>query len=240
MGQRKSIFVLGALIAPVAALLACGSAAENELFSEGAEMISAFGDGGGWDARPPTDAGPTKPRVDAGPISHADAGPIWPPIIDAGTPTYKLDAGPWKIDGGTWLAHSFTYDRAFSECAGGARYVQFSPRYSKWVGVELCSPKKYKIFLGEALDGVFHEIGDFAGHGQDHCELVNPAFTIPNEDDVTSGGCTSCSVTMAGWISPGPVPVYARARAGEGFELITWPQYNLYTSSSYECGVAVP
>jgi hypothetical protein len=46
------------------------------------------------------------------------------------------------------------------------------------------------------------------GHGQDHCELVNPAFTIPNED-ITSGGCTSCSV--GGVVDVMDVPVFARA-----------------------------
>lgn len=70
---------------------------------------------------------------------------------------------------------------------------------------------------------------------------MNPAFTIPDEDDITSGGCPSCNVVMAGWERPGDVPVYARARFGDAFEhLASWPQYNLYTSSSYECGVSIP
>jgi hypothetical protein len=140
----------------------------------------------------------------------------------------------------SWQKKAFTYDRAQSTCSGGARYVRYDPRYAKWGGVELCSPTTYKIFLGESADGVFHEIGDFAGHGQDHCELVNPTFTMPNEDEVTSGGCSDCSVTMAGWESPGPVPVYTRSNLGEPFTLQTWPEHNLYTSSSYSCGVAIP
>lgn len=98
---------------------------------------------------------------------------------------------------------------------------------------------RYKIYLGESLNSTFHEIGDFAGHGRDHCELVNPKFTIPNEDDITSGGCKDCEVKMGPWESRGSVPVYTRGRYGEPFKLQTWPKNNLYTSIWYECGVAI-
>lgn len=36
------------------------------------------------------------------------------------------------------------------------------------------------------------------------------------------------------------VPVYTRNKVGEPFTLQTWPEHNLYTSSSYTCGVAIP
>jgi hypothetical protein len=137
-----------------------------------------------------------------------------------------------------WKKLAFTYDRAQTACAGGERFVRKSERYRKWVGVELCSATRYKIFLGESVEGTFHEIGDFAGHGQDHCELVSPTFTMPNEDEITAA-CPSCDVEMAGWQRPGAVPVYSRAVFGEAFELQTWPEHNLYTSSWYECGVAI-
>jgi hypothetical protein len=117
--------------------------------------------------------------------------------------------------------------------------VSYDTHYAKWVGVELCSATQYKIYLGETKEGTFHEIGDFAGDGQDHCELVNPGFTIPNEDDITSGGCTSCASNMT-WDNPGPVPVYSRLRFGDPFLLGTWPEYNLYTSRWYRCGVSIP
>ena len=62
-------------------------------------------------------------------------------------------------------------------------------------------------------------IADYAGHGQDHCELVNPVSTLPNEDDITSSGCASCSTgPLFDFIG---VPVYVRAVIGEPFARVT-------------------
>jgi hypothetical protein len=119
--------------------------------------------------------------------------------------------------------------------------VKYLPTYGKWVGVSLCSASRYKIFLGDDPQGVFYEIGDYAGHGQDHCELVNPSFRIPNEDDITSGGCSSCSIDSAHVFQP-PVGSqgWSRARFGDPFRFeSSWPQYNLYTAQWYECGVDI-
>lgn len=130
------------------------------------------------------------------------------------------------------------WDRALTDCTA-AFYVRFDARYQKWVGVMPCNPTRYKIMLGETKDGMFHEIGDFAGGGEDHCELVSPSFSLPNEDDITSGGCTSCRSQMT-WERPGEVPVYSRSMFGDAFELRSWPEHNLYTSRWYECGVSIP
>ncbi len=139
-----------------------------------------------------------------------------------------------------WEASGFAAPEATSGCHG-ARYVRYNERYSKWIGAVLCSPTAYKLYASEAKSGPFYPIADTAGHGQDHCELVSATFSLPNEDDVTSGACPSCSVTMAGWERPGAVPVYVRARFGEPLTLLpVWPEYNHYTSSSYSCGVSVP
>jgi hypothetical protein len=54
--------------------------------------------------------------------------------------------------------------------------------------------ESYKLHLSATRDGSVLEIADDAGYGQDHCELVNPAFTIPDEDDIQSGGSTDCSL----------------------------------------------
>ena len=155
----------------------------------------------------------------------------------------KIDIGdepaPCSYPAMPWSRYDFTYDRAESGCAGGARWVHYDTAYKKWVGAELCSPSRYKLFLGETQDGVFHELGDTAGDGQDHCELVNPNFTIPNEDEITSGTCKTCASQMGDWESPGPVPVYTRANFGQPFELISWPENNVYTSLWYECGVSI-
>jgi hypothetical protein len=72
---------------------------------------------------------------------------------------------------------------------------------------------------------------------------VNPAFTIPNEDDITSGGCTACALgpySNPGNTQPGP-PGYSRARFGDQFLFQpSWPMFNLYTPGWYECGIALP
>ena len=204
--------------------------------------VPSDGECGGSARCQPNPGGPTDPDPAPQPIGTGVQDPGAPPPATPkpGTPTSdpSKPLAPEKWVG--WTKKAFVYDRAQSSCQGGERFVRKSERYGKWVGVELCSATRYKIFLGETLDGTFHEIGDFAGHGQDHCELVNPDFTIPNEDDITSGGCPSCDVEMAGWDRPGDVPVYSRGYFGEAFELHqSWPQYSLYTSLWYECGVAI-
>jgi hypothetical protein len=86
--------------------------------------------------------------------------------------------------------------------------------------------------------GPFLEIADFAGHGQDHCELVNPAFKIPNEDDITSGGCTTCSVgPLVDLIG---VPVYARSRFGEPFQRVQSRYWADLSTTFYSCGISIP
>jgi hypothetical protein len=142
-----------------------------------------------------------------------------------------------------WTAHKFNDDVKNSPCDGD-RYVRFDEGYGLYVGVALCSPTRYKIFLGASPDGVFQQIGDFAGHGQDHCELVNPTFAIPDEDDIKSGGCAACQTSVEGgewYLNPTGTQGYSRATFGDPFEFVpVWPEYNLYTASWYECGVAIP
>lgn len=142
----------------------------------------------------------------------------------------------------TWTAKPFTSASTVQTPCQGARYVRFLPAYAKWVGVALCSPTRYKLFLADGPDDTFREIGDYAGHGQDHCELVNPGFSIPDEDDITSGGCTHCSLDGAHVFDP-PVGSqgWSRARFGEPFRFEpSWPEFNLYTAQWYECGIAIP
>ena len=129
---------------------------------------------------------------------------------------------------------------AATPCAGD-RYVRFLPAYNLWVGAILCSPSQYKLFLSPAKDGTYYQIGDYAGNGQDHCEIVNPSFTIPNEDDITSGGCATCAVGPLIFSDPSLGPVYSRALFGDCFLFEPmWPQFNLYSVEWYECGVDIP
>lgn len=121
----------------------------------------------------------------------------------------------------------------------GARFVRHDEHYGVFVGAILCGDSKhYKLYMSEKLDQPFLEIADYAGHGQDHCELVDPAFTIPDEDDITSGGCTTCSVGPVVDVN-GP-PVYARANFGQPFERVTSRYWADLTNPVYSCGVSIP
>jgi hypothetical protein len=141
----------------------------------------------------------------------------------------------------TWTPFAFASSEVRTPCTG-ARYVRYLPRYGQWVGVSLCSPTRYKIFLARDQHGVFREIGDYAGNGQDHCELVNPSFRIPDEDDIRSGGCTTCAVDESHIFEPpGGSEGWSRARFGDPFAFVTsWPEVSLYTVQWYECGVRIP
>lgn len=120
----------------------------------------------------------------------------------------------------------------------GARFVRHDARYGAYVGAILCgAPNRYKLYMSRARDARFLEIADYAGHGQDHCELVNPAFTIPDEDDITSGGCTSCAV--GDLVDIQGVPVYARATFGQQFERVASRFWADLTTTFYSCGVAL-
>lgn len=121
----------------------------------------------------------------------------------------------------------------------GARYVRFDPHYNLFVGAILCSDSKhYKLYASDQKTGPFLEIADYAGHGQDHCELVNPAFTMPDEDDITSGGCTTCSVGPL--VDINGVPIYARASFGQPFERVVARYWADLTTTVYSCGVSIP
>ena len=77
----------------------------------------------------------------------------------------------------------------------GERYSYYNSKYNLWVGAILCgSASRYKLYRSERSTSQFLQIADYSGHGQDHCELVNPEFRLPDGDDITSGGCTECTM----------------------------------------------
>jgi hypothetical protein len=153
-------------------------------------------------------------------------------------------------DPSTWSPVDFDRDDQTSGCKGGARYVKYSSEYGLWIGAELCSADSYKLYLSDRRDGRYAPIADGGGHGQDHCELVNPTFTLPNDDEITSGTCKNCSVTPYDpWSWPGAVPVYVRYKVGDPFTRETWLRWEdpggepispHHTSSQYSCGVRIP
>jgi hypothetical protein len=121
----------------------------------------------------------------------------------------------------------------------GARFVRYLAEYNKFVGAVLCgSASRYKLFMAEQANDVFVEIADYAGHGQDQCELVSSTFSMPNEDDITSGGCTDCAVSEVNDLIG--VPAYARARFGEPFTRVTTVFWADLSTDWYQCGVSIP
>jgi hypothetical protein len=162
---------------------------------------------------------------------------------------FRVSDGKCTEPGQKWKAHAFKADSTTSACAGGERFVRFDSKYQKWVGAELCSSTSYKLYLGESLVGEFAPIADSSGHGQDHCELVNPTFSLPNDDDATSGGCPTCQAqAFEPWSWPGAKQVYVRSRTGEAFELESWLRWESphgpisphITAGRYSCGVSIP
>ena len=129
-------------------------------------------------------------------------------------------------------------------CSGPTRTFK-NAKYNKWVKVVLCSSQRYDILMAESESGPFHKVGDSGGHGQDHCELVNPNFAdLRSDDDVTSGNCPSCSVQSAGSVTNIPdiygKKIYLRSRWGQPFELVDATAITTHTSCWYECGVSFP
>ena len=191
-------------------------------------------------APPPPATAPTliypPPPTELSSESPIVAGPLPPPPAELPPP--ELISPPPLIPGMIlWEPAMFTATGT-NHCFG-PRYVGFSLKYQLWIGAELCNTTgtEYKLFLSPVKDGVYHEIADFAGHGQDHCELVNPAFTIPNEDDITSGGCTTCMVF--GLFDVIGDPVFARANFGQPFVLAPSRDWADLTTLRYSCGVKI-
>jgi cysteine-rich repeat protein len=142
------------------------------------------------------------------------------------------------VAGQAWQGYNFVADDVLTSCTG-ARFVRYDENYNAYVGVSLCSAEQYKIFMSDSLDGTFHQLGDWAGGGQDHCELLNPNFTIPNEDDITSG-CSECSISDFQMWDNAPLGTtgYVRGYFGEPFELTTNWEGSMHTAEWYQCGVS--
>lgn len=166
------------------------------------------------------------------------------PILPPPVPTYWYDGGttlpvPTPASNLAWQSQAFTYDSSNSPCQGGLMFVAYNAKYNLWVGAEECTSTQYKLYLSDSPSDTFHQIVDWAGIGEDHCELVNPAFTNPSEDDITAG-CPSCALGPIDASWPGPALVYARGWLGTPFTLETWPPQGNYTPTWYECGVSIP
>lgn len=177
-------------------------------------------------AQPQEVVEPESPRPTA-PDVAATARPM-PTSETTPTPEFATDA-------------TLAYGSCTAPCAGITRVV-FNARYSKYIKLVHCSEARYDMFMGESASGPFYKIGDTGGHGQDHCELLNESFTIPHEDDVTSGTCKKCAVGHAGSVGKLPAQwgtkIYHRSRFGESFTFADALHWSIHTSCWYQCDVS--
>ncbi len=157
-------------------------------------------------------------------------GPVEP--VDAGPPPQDPDTGP-------------PLSACDERCTGQSFVIDQTAKYGLWVKVVLCSHTRYDLFLGPSAQGPFSKIGDLTNGGQDHCELVNPAFTLGNEADIKSGSCPTCDLGHGGRARLHPADfgttLYYRALIGDPFKYttdITTDAYNADTACWYECGVS--
>jgi hypothetical protein len=125
----------------------------------------------------------------------------------------------------------------------GASFRRFDARYGLWVGLVSCG-SGYRFFLSETADGTYLPAADGGGHGQDLCELVDPSFSLPNEDDITSGGCTDCAISLNYSFVAGEV--FGRTAFGQPFARQEAPEWGNCQSSvitcatgPVECGIGV-
>jgi hypothetical protein len=119
----------------------------------------------------------------------------------------------------------------------GQSFVKYDERYQLWLGAIQCFTG-YRLYASDSREGTYYELADTAGHGQDHCELVNPDFRIPNEDSIESGGCEDCSI--GDLLDPSGYKVYSRANFGEPFQLVDSSFWTELSATYLSCGVSIP
>jgi len=153
-----------------------------------------------------------------------------------GDTTPEADVAPVPPARGpfSWQATKFDYPRDAQSC-DGPQFVRIDERGV--VGVVACGEGAFRVYLTQDPLKSFIPVADMAGHGQDHCELLNPDFTISNEDDITSGGCAKCSTGVD--LPLEGVTVYGRSNFGEPFELVKHTPEWSYQVSRLNCGVDV-
>ena len=188
------------------------------------------------DASTPADPIVNLPKDDGAAPNEGDAGNADTGSLDAGdADTGPFDAGPL----GTWSPLAFTVENHLGTCTG-QKYVAYSYRYAVWVGVRLCSPVRYKIYLAKTMTGTYYEVGDGAGSGEDQCEFVSPGFTSTVGGSITSGNCPTCNIESDPFKTFSDAGVFTRSQVGEAPVFhASWPS-NFYSAKWWECAVSIP
>ncbi|XP_064603935.1 uncharacterized protein LOC135469263 [Liolophura sinensis] len=128
-----------------------------------------------------------------------------------------------------WKLYPFDYDTTWNGCRG-PQYVQLSGYdfgHGKYVGVVLCSPSKYKIFLSDDLQKKFLNIGDRTGNGEDHCEFVRSYRKARFVSDHVGPTTEIDGFGRAQW---GVRPYRRKIGLSHGYRSPKW----------YDCGIAIP
>nr|XP_022320638.1 myosin-11-like [Crassostrea virginica]XP_022320646.1 myosin-11-like [Crassostrea virginica] len=132
-----------------------------------------------------------------------------------------------------WVPFNFTNSFFRNDCEGGKKLIRksfFGASVVKFVGVQLCSKSRYKIFLGTSKGGMFYDIGDKAGRGEDHCQFVG---AIDPDNSIKAAYIVDKKLTFS------TTQGYIRAHWNEE------PQFGSIsllqpTPAFYECGVMIP
>jgi hypothetical protein len=127
---------------------------------------------------------------------------------------------------------AFVDTRDWGDCPG-MHLVRYDPFQNLWVAIMGCPNGRWRIYLGEDQWGDFFPAVDWAGGGQDHCELVNPTFWLDDEDDINSGNCVDCSTANMQPIVG--IPAYARGWYGALFEYVDESEPAFFAADLY-CG----
>jgi hypothetical protein len=146
------------------------------------------------------------------------------PEVCEGWEASSLERAQEFIDTTYWSAEEMDCD--------GPSFRRFDARYGLWLGLVSCG-SGYRFFLSETADGPYLPAADYGGHGQDLCELVDPSFSIPNEDDITSGGCSACAISTNYSFIAGEV--FARGAFGQPFARTEAPSWGSHQSAVIRC-----
>jgi hypothetical protein len=160
------------------------------------------------------------PTDSAEPAVDSDA-----PIVED-EPTCDLTTG--------WVELGFAFPTDALACSG-QQAVRFDATQGLYVGLVSCGDGFVRMYLSDNLEGPFLPALDLAGHGQDHCELIKPGFTLPNEDDIQSGGCPGCDTSIN--LPLEGVAGYARAFLGEPFQSVNPTGQWSWQTSRIDCDV---
>lgn len=181
-------------------------------------------------------AGETSPAdVKLHPFEHGPVAIDWDYDYEEETPEVHVPREGAEVL--AWERATLTVHESVKSACTQDSFVAYNKVYEVWVGALTCSDDRYKLVMSDKKDGVFHEIVDFSGHGQDHCELVNPKFELPDDDDINSV-CVNCATGEMK--DPIGTPAYARAYVGESFTVVDKTgEWGDLTSEWYECGIAI-